>query len=186
MTSRNMNDLFSKLERNALGECRAAMDAPKTDMQKIGNNCAIQIGEYLNDKKIGVKPGWRGSVNLEYEDREDTSFSIGEDDLPLELKGGNSTILSLAFGKQLDLTNSMFPSGKLDLSLSYENVSDDPLRQDRTLAGATYTQGLAEGLQLTVGLVWANKAEYLPDSDDQLSARIGLNYKLSGWGKEEE
>ena len=48
------------------------------------------------------------------------------------------------------------------------------MRNDRFVATATYTFNLA-----SFSLVWANKPEYLGEVDKELSARVGLKFKLN-------
>ena len=94
---------------------------------------------------------------------------------------GHSFTGSFVLGRPFQFLrwNNGLPTGKLDLNVGYEDVSDDPMRNDRLTGAITATQELTGGLQLTLGVVWANRAEYLPDNDSELTARIGLNFKLS-------
>jgi hypothetical protein len=67
---------------------------------------------------------------------------------------------------------------RVDLSLEVFEVSGDPMRQDRRVAKLSYDLPLAKGVTLPVTLVYANKAEFLGDPDEQLSAHVGLSFKL--------
>ena len=67
---------------------------------------------------------------------------------------------------------------RLDISVGYEDFSDDPLRQDRGLATVAVTYPLMEGFYLSLGAVYATKPEFRGDVDAELSARAGFTYKI--------
>ena len=183
MSGHNVNNMQRYLNsqrnnRNFSAACNAELGAT-TDLLLIAESCAGEIGDYIGNNPI-ESGGWRGSVSVEYEDKQEAMFEVPGLEDPLKLDGGSSLIGSVAVGRQLQIVASSLPKAKLDFSLSYEDVSDDPNRQNRALGAVTFTQQLAEGLQLSIGLVWANKPEYRPSVDEEISARIGLNYKLAG------
>lgn len=68
---------------------------------------------------------------------------------------------------------------RFDLEAKHEDVSGDPMKNDRTIAAATLTQNLIDGNVLSFGVVFASKPEYLGEVDKELSARVGLKYKLN-------
>lgn len=72
----------------------------------------------------------------------------------------------------------MYP--RFHLSAEYVDVSDDPQRQDRLVAKATYEIPVSGQSAIPVSLTYASKAEFLGDVDKQLSAHLGLSYKLPG------
>lgn len=182
MSGHNINNMWkyhrSSRAKKVTSQCKSKLSKSK-DNFSLAKVCAEEIGRYIVDNPI-ESGGWRGSVSVEYVDRQDGMFEIPGVENPLSLDGGRSLIGSIAVGRQFQITNTSLPKAKLDFSLSYEDVSDDPNRQNRTIGSVTFTQQLAEALQLSVGLVWANKPEYRPSVDEEFSARIGLNYKLSG------
>ena len=96
--------------------------------------------------------------------------------------GKSSALIAwVAIGRQFQLLpKNDLPQGKRDFGLSYDDVDDDPARQDRAIGNITFTQQLAKATQFTIGLIWANKPEYRGDVDEELSARVGLNYKFGG------
>ncbi len=193
MSGHNINNMFKYLENtsnwqvngrqneNFTDKCEAQISSSGRNLSALGQACALAIGEYIGNNPVKTG-GWRGALNLEYIDREDDEFMVEGVAVPLSLEGGSSVIGSIAVGRQFQVLDAKLPRGKLDFSASYEDVSDDPTRQDRWVGGLTFTQEVADALQLTIGVVWANKPEYRPDSDEEVTARIGLNYKLSGVG----
>ena len=93
---------------------------------------------------------------------------------------------NLSYGRYLNLgLNPSLLEGKakLDFTVSYEDVLNDPIRQDRTLAVLSFSQGVANGFSLSASLVWANKPEYRGNVDEEFSANLGLNYKFGKQGK---
>jgi len=71
---------------------------------------------------------------------------------------------------------------RLDFTASYEDVSDDPAKNDRGIANLTFTYPIANGTFLSIGAVYASKPQYRGDVDKELNARAGLLYKFGGSG----
>jgi hypothetical protein len=144
--------------------------------------CADVVKSYIADNPV-EEGGWRGAVGIEYERREDASLNLPISMMPFELRGGRSLIASIAVGRQFQLMEeSNLPKAKLDIGLSYDDVSGDPQRNSRTVGNVTFTQELATAAQLSIGLAWANEPQYLGEVDKELSARVGLNYKFAPGG----
>ncbi len=66
---------------------------------------------------------------------------------------------------------------RVDFVGSYENVSNDPQRQDRGVATLTITRKFGN-LTVPLGIVYANHGEFLGDVNKQLSAHVGLKFDL--------
>jgi len=78
---------------------------------------------------------------------------------------------------------------KLELSATYDDVSDDKNLQNRFVADLTWVETLNSTLAQAVGgsefvatLVWANKPEFRGEVDEEFSLRAGLKWSL-GSGK---
>jgi hypothetical protein len=74
---------------------------------------------------------------------------------------------------------------RLELSATYDDVSGDPLQQDRMLAQLTWTEQLGEaiaqavgGSEFVVSLIYANKPQYRGEVDEDLGLRAGLKWSL--------
>jgi hypothetical protein len=67
---------------------------------------------------------------------------------------------------------------RVDFTSEYIDVSDDPTRQDRWVAEIALNVPLRGGLSLPLTVSWANHAELLGESDDQLGAHLGISYGL--------
>lgn len=83
--------------------------------------------------------------------------------------------------------NAILPSEKrarLDFSLEGIWVDEDQSiaealqRKDRVVGRLTFTQPLANGMSFPISIVYANRAEFLKDEKDILSAHVAISYKL--------
>ena len=72
-----------------------------------------------------------------------------------------------------DANSAALPTVKLDLAADYEDVSNDPNRQDRGIVSLTFTRMIGK-MQAAAGIVYANHSEFLSDVNARLSAHIGL------------
>ena len=181
MTGHNVNNMLRSLKdpRQADKIGGGCISNVGTEyMYVLALECSEEIGHYVSENSIN-NGAWRGSVSIEYEDHQSGPFSVPSVSDPLNFGGGSTLIGSVAVGRQFQILKSSLPQAKLDFSLSYEDVSDDPARQNRALGTITFTQKIADSLNLSLGLLWANKPEFLPNADSEIGARIGLNYKLS-------
>ena len=86
--------------------------------------------------------------------------------------------ISVAASRQIGRKGSAGPRPRFDLKASYEDFSDDPVRQDRGVATATFSYPVSPGFFLTLGAVYATKPEFRGEVDEEISARLGLTYKL--------
>jgi hypothetical protein len=68
---------------------------------------------------------------------------------------------------------------RLDLVANYEDVSDDPMRQNRGVATLTVTRRFGS-MAVPFGIVYATRGEFLGEVDKQLSAHVGLKLNLFG------
>jgi hypothetical protein len=68
---------------------------------------------------------------------------------------------------------------RLDIDASYLHQVDDDTRNNRLIARVAYTQPVTEGLAAVFGAVWANRPEYVRDVQRNLTATLGVAYKLT-------
>ena len=59
-----------------------------------------------------------------------------------------------------------------------ENDPDIMGKQERLVASLTYTQRINDQFSLPIGVVWANKGEFLGDVDKKVSVNFGLKFRL--------
>jgi hypothetical protein len=135
------------------------------------------------------KTGWRGTASLTFQRL---------DELPLDVpfEGGSVSLTvpdvdewcgKFQLSRFADWHEMTIDGEKvkprLDLSFEVIEVDGDPKRQDRRVAKVTYDLPVAKGVTIPVTMVYANKAEFLGDPDEQFSTHVGLSYKLPDWGK---
>jgi hypothetical protein len=87
--------------------------------------------------------------------------------------------VSAIYGRNIGAALSDGRRARLDASLSYEDFSDDPLRENRGVANVTLTYPILKGFFLTFGAVYATKPEFRGDVDKEIGARAGITYKLA-------
>ncbi|MGH8223183.1 MAG: hypothetical protein ACREQZ_09435 [Woeseiaceae bacterium] len=145
--------------------------------------CATEatcLQSYTERNDLAIRQGNRISLSLEYAEMK--SYELVVPATVVDLPSERSFVGSLSYGRYINEGVGTFGlSGRtrIDLSASYEDVSSDPLRQDRAIVNATLAQEIGSGLFLTIGAVWASKPEFRGEVDTELSARAGLSYKLA-------
>ncbi len=129
------------------------------------------IANLKESKRVTFKADYSKLQRLDFALPGTTPFAFSEK--PVERFG-----VSAAFGRYLGKEVASRTRARVDVSIGYEDFSDDPARQDRGLATATFTYPVAEGFYLSVGAIYATKPEFRGDVDEELSARAGFTYKV--------
>lgn len=135
---------------------------------------------YVNDPATAaaLERGDRAAFSIEYKDRRAFRASLPADGIDLDLPSGRSLVASLTYGRYLDVKALGNSNSRIDLSGSYENVSDDPMRKDRGVVSLTYSNRFLQALGTSLGVSYANHSEFLSKTDHVLSAHFALSYKL--------
>ncbi len=133
-----------------------------------------------------VDPG-RLTLSLEYHQASASSVSLPQYSLQLDTKSGHSIVGSAAYGRVI-VARPDRRSGRIDVTLSYEDISNaaaipsitNPSAdvKDRWVGAITYTQKMSDTVSFPISLVYANHASYLPNVDRKLTSHFGLQYKL--------
>jgi hypothetical protein len=160
MGAQNMNALTDRCD----GERALAM-------------CAQQ---FLADPgvKAGLLNGDRVAFTLEYVRQKRYVISLPDDGVALDLPSQRSWVGSIVWGRYLTATSADGRASRFDLVGSYEDVSSDPLRQDRGVATLTFSQRLMNGLIATVAIIYATKPEFRGEVAEEWGSHLGLNYKF--------
>ncbi len=152
----------------------------KRACQDPTESAAQCLSSYLTaDRRSQLERGDRVAVSLEYSKTQDYDINLSDDNVALDLDGQKKFIGSVSYGRYLAFGQEGTGRSRLDLGLSYEDVSSDPSRQDRGMGTVTFSQRVAQGSILSFSLVYASKPEFRGDVDEELSARVGLNYKFA-------
>jgi hypothetical protein len=122
----------------------------------------------------------RFSFNLGYSERARYDYLVPNAVFQYSKDSSSSLTGSIAYGMFLSGTSADANRIRMDLSATYEDVSDDPAKNDRGIAKATFTYPIGNGTFLSIGAVYATKPEYRGEVDKELSARAGLLYKFAG------
>lgn len=151
---------------------------------ETAETCLTRFSEYMSDKEAQIDRGNRFSFSAEYVDVDNDVIDAGVDGIePLVLAAVTKLLVSVGWSRRFD-----FGAGEpilLDLVAEYQDVSDDPLRQDRGVATLTLTRNFA-GVAVPFGIVYANHGEYLGEVDERLSAHVGLKFNAFGKPKEKK
>ncbi|HEX5717133.1 MAG TPA: hypothetical protein VF179_13295, partial [Thermoanaerobaculia bacterium] len=135
--------------------------------------------EYVAKNALKINQGHRFSFSGEYVEGDGETIDTGFSDLgPLVSEDASTLVLSLGWGRKLKGGTEPI---QFDLEGSYEDVSDDPQRQDRGIVRLTFTRKVGE-MSIPFGIVYANHGKFLDDEDfdARLSAHIGLKFNMSG------
>jgi hypothetical protein len=173
------------MPRDGAAAARAATDAVTAGASRLGSQpCAstvVCLKRYIEENRDSIRQGDRLAFSLAFVDKDDFRYDSGG--VFLEVPAERSLVAQLSYGRYLGRRNLDSVLGgrrsRIDFTASFEDVKDDPARQNRSVANVTFAQEISQGLFLTVGMVWANKPEYRGVVEEELSARAGINYKLA-------
>ena len=136
---------------------------------------------YLEQDAKDVEKGHRFSLTVTYSDVDPFMFSLPDSDFELKAEASEKLIAKLSYGRWLkgfgltgDATSDQ--KARFDLEASYEDVSDDEMRQNRFVATAMLTQKTSACTAASFGFVYANKPEFLGEVDEEVSARFGIRW----------
>lgn len=144
-----------------------------------GAGAAASVGEYLETQK-GRKALPKLSVSVEYS---------SSPELRIPLAAGTPDFVQPDVSKTTGTARGGWYFGgerdrRLELEASYDDVSDDPARQDRFVGKLSWVEklsGIAQavaGSDLVVTLVYGSKPEFRGEVDEELGLRFGLKWSL--------
>ena len=158
-------------------DCHRSLDQDRPAAEKE-KGCLDQYISYVRSNGASIDRGNRFSFSGEYADARATTLNPGLADIdPVHLKAVHKAIVSAGWSRDF-----VFGDGEpvsMDLVAEYQDVSDDPMRQDRGVATLTLTRKIG-GVAVPFGIVYANHGEFLGDVDQRLSAHLGLRFDASG------
>jgi len=154
------------------------------DIKAITLRC---YSDYVNEAEIaeGLEDDDRFTLSAEYRDRKRFLFALPEPTEPFDLPSGESLILKLTYGRSVGAGPFGAGNARIDINGTYENIDDDPSRQDRGVATLTYSDRMLKALGVSVSISYANHAKFLPETEDELSAHFGISLRAHG-GEEED
>jgi hypothetical protein len=156
------------------------------NLNKLRDRCAGKsdlatcYSNYLTDAATVavLENGNRATFSIEYKDFQTFSADLPDKGVNLALPSAHSLVISASFGRNFDLQALGGAGSRIDLTGKYEDVSSDPARQDRGVISLTYSNRFLKALGASLGLSYANHAEFLPKTDHELNAHFGISYRL--------
>jgi hypothetical protein len=162
-------------------DCHTRLNTPNPAALDDGilKTCLDQYTAFVDANLAELKTGNRFSLSAEYLDIPAETLDRPNDGVTgIKLAGAKKLVVSAGWTR-------LFPAGpgvqpmRLDLVANYEDVSDDPMRQNRGVATLTVTRRFGS-MAVPFGIVYATRGEFLGEVDKQLSAHIGLKLNLFG------
>lgn len=146
----------------------------------LKGSVAICLGNYLEAQggTRALEASARLAATIEYVKRKKYAVSISDTTIAVNAPAFRSLIGTLVYGRYIPTPGADDQKVRIDISASYEDVSDDPQRQDRGLASATLSRQLTADWLLSLGLIYATKPEFRAEADKDLSLRLGFNYRI--------
>jgi hypothetical protein len=156
------------------------------NLNKLRGRCAREsdlatcYGNYLKDPTnlATLENGNRATFSVEYKSFQAFSADLPDKGVNLALPSAHSLVIAASFGRNFDLQALGSDGSRIDLTGKYEDVSNDPARQDRGVISLTYSNRFLKALGASLGLSYANHAEFLPKTDHELNAHFGISYRL--------
>ena len=137
--------------------------------------CLNDYASYVGDYGEQIDRALRVTVSAELAETDARSVDLSAIELdPLTFDRVKHQIYSLAVGGNLRQPVGDGEPPRLDFEFRYEDLSDDPTKQDRGIATLTLSKKIGK-LTLPVSLVYANHSEFIGEPDHQLGAHVGLN-----------
>jgi hypothetical protein len=136
------------------------------------------LEKYINENRNALKFSPRLTFSAEFGRLSAYDFALPADDFVFHLDEIETRIATLTYGQYLSLDKEGNQDTRLDLEAKYEDVTGDPLRNQRFVSTLTLTQRLPNNTSAAVTLVYADKPKYLGEVDEELSARVGLRFKI--------
>jgi hypothetical protein len=138
------------------------------------------LADYLTREDVltNLRESRRMSFRAEYSKLQQVSFALPSAAFAFSAEPLERLSITASFGRYLGQEAQSRTRARIEASLSYEDFSDDPARQNRGLASATFTYPVSQGFFLSLGAVYATKPEFRGDVDSELSAKAGFTYKL--------
>lgn len=161
----NLNTVLSR-------SCATVLAEGKSD-----GDCLARYAEGVETLGSAIDRGRRFSIGGEYQEVGKRQVSLAAlDRASLTFPGSHKLIASVSYSTFLRAAGGVEPV-RFDLVGRYEDVSGDPTRRDRGVVTATFTRKVA-GIEVPLGIVYANHGEYLGEVDERLSVHLGLKLGL--------
>lgn len=148
------------------------------DRAKLAPSDPDCLSRYLADFGPTLVGSPRLAISAEYSRTDAYRFDLPADHFTYSLDRVTKKVGSVSLGRYLRSDDQGTQTTRFDLQADYEDVSGDPKRQDRLVATATFTQKMSDDSTASLSFIYASKPEFLGEVDKNLSARLGVKYKM--------
>ena len=118
----------------------------------------------------------RISVSIKYSELDSFEFSDADSSFSQSFASTRSFTLAAAYGRNYTPNIPGVEGARLDATLSFEDVKDNAMLNDRGLLQATYTLDFGN-IELPISLTWSNKSELVGDADAKIGGHIGIQFR---------
>lgn len=154
----------------------ALSDASCRDHEEEVSECLEAYQQYITTYGHAIDRGLRVAFSGEYVDIDDQRIDLSASALePILIEGSSKVIVAFSVSGNWTGAGEAGEPARVDFEAKWEDVSDDPMRQDRAVATLTVTKKIGN-LSVPLGLVYANRSEFLTGVDEELSAHVGLSF----------
>jgi hypothetical protein len=134
-------------------------------------------------KKTASSANTRMAFSAELSEVKAHHFEIADDNgVPISVdptKSTHSYVGRASIGSDVYKPPDPNHTGRLEFSLSYDDVTGDESKNNRFVSVLTYTQKLNEKTSLPIALIYANKTQFVGDVNKRFSMHFGISFKLS-------
>ncbi|MCZ6710769.1 MAG: hypothetical protein O7B25_10425 [Gammaproteobacteria bacterium] len=173
----NVNGLIKKMKNRDGTPCVTGQIA----QFKNPDLCLNAYSTYITNLTQIQASAPRFAFSLEYVDIDDYEISISDPSpMTFQRDGTRKLIAAASLGMRFQNSEGILENSRFDFSLRYEDVDDDPDRNDRSIASATWTKKIGT-ISIPLTLVYSNRPEFLDEQglDERFAATIGLRYELN-------
>lgn len=149
-----------------------------TDAGGVQRPTVTCLQAYLTANEDRAKQGSRVKAEVEVGRVDELMLDEATHGIAFSQQAVDKMMGSVSYGRYLQSDDDGNSEARLDVEAKYEHVDDDADRNRRFVATATVSRKLPGDMSLSIGAVYANKPEYRGDVDKELSALLGLKFKL--------
>jgi len=141
---------------------------------KASDTCLDALADYVSTNAEQIENNSRWKAALEYKQVDDWAYALPDDGVNLDLPKHDRLIASAGFGRAIQRSAA---KDRVDFEVAYDsNMDDDDTYNSRFVATLTYTRRFMD-MDMPISIVYANKSEFLGDTDKQIGMHIGIKYR---------
>lgn len=143
-------------------------------------SCITALDEYISESggDASATANDRTSISIEYGRTQANHVNLSQFNVTQDTDRAHKLVYSVIYGRPLGAAGMGRNDGRVDLSVNYEDISNDPDNKDRFVGSLTYTQKISETMTIPVSLIYANHSQFLSNVNRKLNVHFGLSYKL--------